>query len=248
MRPSSQPRGRSLFPALEADEAARFVSGVASGRAHEVDVVTVPAVPAVPGRAVAGGASAAVAFTPYDGAAAVVVLSIKQVFADALLAGTKRVELRRRFRRLPRGAIVALYVSAPVQAIVGAVAVRATRIASPSELWAAHAAEVGVDRHVFETYFRGVDRAVAIQVEQARRWPTPLGLPALRALGFTTHPNYTIHRPNTPLAQAIATAEQTAATAKQTAATANQPNASAGHPNAPRSTHRTPPTNQHTPP
>lgn len=62
------------------------------------------------------------------------LLSIRPVFADQILAGTKRVEFRRvRFARMVVS--VAIYATQPVGAVVGWFTVRRLVTGTPYELW-----------------------------------------------------------------------------------------------------------------
>ena len=47
------------------------------------------------------------------------LMSIKPLFAEQILSGQKRYELRRRAGEISAGSLVVLYASNPVKAIVG---------------------------------------------------------------------------------------------------------------------------------
>lgn len=108
----------------------------------------------------------------------VALLSIHPRHADAILDGTKRVELR----RVPVAddtTHVIVYATAPIQAIVGWFEVAGIDHAAPSRIWDDHRAVCGVTRREFRSYFHGADRAAAIRVGRSRRLDLPVGLHAL---------------------------------------------------------------------
>jgi predicted transcriptional regulator len=99
----------------------------------------------------------------------VVVMSIKPAYADAILRGTKRVELRRRAPRLRPGDHVLVYASAPTQRIVGWFEAGETLAAPPAELWPQVALRSGITRRDFDTYFCRSELAYGIEIVSAAR-------------------------------------------------------------------------------
>ncbi|MBN9619395.1 MAG: ASCH domain-containing protein, partial [Actinobacteria bacterium] len=90
----------------------------------------------------------------------VALMSIHPEYADAILAGTKKVE----FRKRPIAddvTHVIVYATAPVSAIVGAFTVENQATAAPSNLWRRFAKVGGITRHGFFSYF--ADRTQAIR-------------------------------------------------------------------------------------
>lgn len=92
------------------------------------------------------------------------------------MAGTKRVEFRRRpFRR--RLEYVVVYATEPVGKIVGFFEVTEVTPAAPDVLWSEFADVGGVERDQFRAYYAGRDLGYAIQVGDVwkLRRPIPLG-------------------------------------------------------------------------
>ena len=112
------------------------------------------------------------------------VLSIKPKYVDKILAGTKTVELRRTAPDLEPGAPVLLYSSSPVKAAVGYATLRRVDARSPSGLWADVAGESGVTRAEYRDYFRGADRAYALQLVDVVGASTSISLERMRLLGL----------------------------------------------------------------
>ena len=116
------------------------------------------------------------------------LLSIHPRFAEAILAGTKKVELRRRVPRIAAGAEVLIYSTLPMGAIVGKFAVEQVITPSVGQLWRQTCGMSGVTRTEFDTYFDGVATGVGILVAKATRFQTPISLKTLREVWPGFHP------------------------------------------------------------
>ncbi|MFJ9612884.1 ASCH domain-containing protein [Streptomyces noursei] len=66
------------------------------------------------------------------------LLSLYPRFATAILAGAKKVEVRRQRVAAPPGTTVVLYATAPTMALVGLARIVAISIGSPQEVWRTH--------------------------------------------------------------------------------------------------------------
>ena len=95
---------------------------------------------------------------------AAVVLSIKPEFVKAIAAGTKKVELRRRFPTNTAGMMLVIYATLPVGAAVGVVPINGVDRRSPAELWTSHEEHTGVSRSYFDQYFEGCDVGHAVEL------------------------------------------------------------------------------------
>jgi predicted transcriptional regulator len=110
----------------------------------------------------------------------VVLLSIKPKFADAIIAGDKRVEFRRtRCRADVEAAII--YVTAPTKKILGYFKIVRVEEMSPGLAWRRFCQVGGVSRAEFDQYYEGASRAVVISVGQVYRLPVDRQLSALGA-------------------------------------------------------------------
>jgi len=107
-------------------------------------------------------------------------LSLLPEFADLILDGTKRIELRRvRPRALP-GTHVVVYATSPRRAILGGCEVVDVCSGDPDEIWELHGTLAAIDRDRFDRYFVGAAQAVAIRLGNPWRLSEPLRLSVLR--------------------------------------------------------------------
>jgi predicted transcriptional regulator len=105
----------------------------------------------------------------------VALFSIKPRYADAILDGSKQVELRR--SHVPEDLThVLIYASSPEQAIVGWFEVARVEQASPTEIWRRHGSLVGVTRREFRSYLAGSRTAFAIVIGRIVRLPSSIQL------------------------------------------------------------------------
>ncbi len=107
-------------------------------------------------------------------------LSLRPSFAELILDGVKRVELRRIRPRAQRGTSVIVYATSPVKAVLGGCTVRSVLTADPDEVWELHGALASVERDGFDEYFAGAEQATAIQLSSPWRLARPVSLAALR--------------------------------------------------------------------
>ena len=105
----------------------------------------------------------------------VALLSIHPRFAEAILNGEKRVELRRS-PVAPDVSHVLIYATAPVQSVIGWFEVLGVDTGSKTSVWTQHGTVAGVSRSEYRTYFSGADRAFAIRVGKVRRLANELCL------------------------------------------------------------------------
>lgn len=112
------------------------------------------------------------------------LMSIRPQFADRILAGTKRVEFRK--RRLANDVTdVIVYATTPVRAIVGAFGIAGQDTRPPRDLWDEYAGVAGISHAPYLEYYAGRDTATAIRVGDV--WVPPAPIP-LTSLGLTRPP------------------------------------------------------------
>ncbi|MCM2505500.1 helix-turn-helix domain-containing protein [Aureimonas altamirensis] len=110
-----------------------------------------------------------------------VVISIKPIYSEKILAGQKTVELRRRFPvSAPNGVIAYIYSSSPVKAIVGTVAIRDVLRLPIEQIWAEFESTAFIERPHFEKYFEGLAHGYALLFDEVRSFSRPLPLHELR--------------------------------------------------------------------
>lgn len=119
-----------------------------------------------------------------DIATRALLISIQPRFANAILDGTKTVELRRTTPTLPPAALALIYSSSPTKALVGWATVEEIVRATPHALWNEHKNLTGVTSAEFTDYFAGRTDAYGLRLSAASRAERELSLTALRSHGL----------------------------------------------------------------
>ena len=110
----------------------------------------------------------------------VALIAIQPRFAQAILSGDKRVELRK--RRLAADIDTVLILrEAPTQRIVGRFTIASTVEASPTDLWPEFGVAGGIPHGEFMAYYAGHVPGVGLVVETAERYQRPVALAELGA-------------------------------------------------------------------
>lgn len=107
-------------------------------------------------------------------------LSLRPRFAELFLNGHKSIELRRKRPSVSKGTMVLLYASSPTMTLVGRAEVAAVHAGDIEEIWCQYGPETGVSRSEYESYFEGLDQAVAIKLINVRPLKKPRPLEDLR--------------------------------------------------------------------
>lgn len=93
------------------------------------------------------------------------LLSVHPEYAEALVAGTKRVEFRKR-ALAPDVTHVAIYATMPVGRIIGVFSVREQVTDTPVGLWKRFKRVAGIDQDRFLAYYDGHQSGVGIRVRK----------------------------------------------------------------------------------
>lgn len=113
------------------------------------------------------------------------VLALKPRFAEAILAGTKTVEVRRLMPRITVPTLALLYASGSVRALVGTCLVRSVARYPADELWHLYGTDTALSRVEFDAYLQGRDCGVALLLERSQPLAAQIPLHTLRqAHGF----------------------------------------------------------------
>ncbi|MER6178595.1 ASCH domain-containing protein [Streptosporangium sp. NPDC001681] len=140
-----------------------------------------------------------------------VLLALKPRFANAILDGSKTVELRRQRVGLTPGTVLLIYASSPVMAILGTARVRKIERERPEDIWSQYAAHVGLHRDEYDAYLKGVEFASAITLEQPSILDKPITLKELRGeQSFHPPQSYCFINPEAPGVLGALTAELSA--------------------------------------
>lgn len=121
------------------------------------------------------------------------IISIHPNYADAILAGTKTIELRRRIPELRLGTRLWIYATRPVGAVIGFVTIQSVSKAHPSTIWKRHRNGVGIDYDEFKAYFSGTEEAIAIALVSAKH-TCPITVDQLREIRGKFHPPQVLTR------------------------------------------------------
>jgi predicted transcriptional regulator len=111
-----------------------------------------------------------------------VLISLEARHAENILSGLKQVELRRRSMNVTAGTTIWMYVKLPLGRVVGSVRVKDFCSLAPSTLWKRFADVSGLTRNEFFTYFGGVSRGFALELEAPQRMPVGVSLTELRSI------------------------------------------------------------------
>ena len=130
------------------------------------------------------------------------IISIYPPYADAILKGTKTVELRRRIPDVPSGTRLWIYATRPIAAVVGVVTIADVFRAHPRTIWMKHRKRTGVDHASFSAYFADADEAIAIFLAMAHRIG-PITIKQLRKVRHKFHPPQVLLRLTEPEAKAL---------------------------------------------
>lgn len=115
------------------------------------------------------------------------LISIHPGYANAILDGTKTIELRRRVPELVNGTRLWIYATRPTAAVVGVATISDVNRAHPRTIWRKHRNGAGVDHASFVEYFQGAQEAVAILLAAVKR-VGPITIEELREIRDRFHP------------------------------------------------------------
>jgi predicted transcriptional regulator len=122
----------------------------------------------------------------------VVILSIKQQYAEAILSGKKTCELRK--GRFPKGVRLAIiYASNHEGRITGWFTVKREVVGTPAEIWHQFSNMAGISKEDFDNYYEGADSAVCLVVGEKQRLEKPID-PTEELKGFIPPQSFTYPR------------------------------------------------------
>ena len=109
------------------------------------------------------------------------LLSVRPRFADSILAGTKTAEIRRQRPAVRPRALVIIYATKPLGAIVGTARILNLSEGSPDDMWREHQASVGVTKEELDNYLTGTETAYILKLDNIQRLEPLLTLEQIRA-------------------------------------------------------------------
>jgi predicted transcriptional regulator len=111
-----------------------------------------------------------------------IIMSLEARHADNILAGTKRVELRRRPMNVATDTTVWFYVKLPIGRVLGQARVKEVHKSTPSNLWHQYSKVSGLTFDEFSEYFDGSTEGVALVLGNVKRLSGSVTLSALRSV------------------------------------------------------------------
>jgi predicted transcriptional regulator len=130
------------------------------------------------------------------------LISIHPDYANAILDGTKTIELRRRVPELVNGSRLWIYATRPTAAVVGVATISDVNRAHPRTIWRKHRDGAGVDHASFMEYFQDTQEAVAILLAAVKR-VGPITIEELREIRDRFHPPQVLLRLSDAEAKAL---------------------------------------------
>jgi predicted transcriptional regulator len=115
------------------------------------------------------------------------IISIKPPFAEAILDGSKTVELRRKIPPLAIGTRLWIYATKPTGAVIGSAVVEKIVRGTPDEIWIKFSENAGISRIGFDSYFDGAKEAIGLVLRDVSR-AKPVEIDQLRSLRTGFHP------------------------------------------------------------
>jgi predicted transcriptional regulator len=108
-------------------------------------------------------------------------LSVRPLYSEKILEGTKTVELRRRFPiSAPRGTIAYIYSSSPIRAMVGSTEIDDVIKLPLSDIWKRFGKMAKITKADFNNYFAGLDEGFALKISNSRPFSRQINLMELR--------------------------------------------------------------------
>lgn len=102
-----------------------------------------------------------------------VLLSIKPEFADRIFDGSKKYEYRKAIFKNPDVKTVIVYVSSPVQRVIGEFDIETILSDAPKNLWNETQEFSGITKEFFFDYFSKRNWGFAIKIKKVRLYSKP---------------------------------------------------------------------------
>ncbi|MGO9011215.1 MAG: hypothetical protein ACLQPN_14025 [Bryobacteraceae bacterium] len=105
-----------------------------------------------------------------------ILISVRPKHLDRIIAGTKVVEIRRRFSGRWLGCRAVLYGSHPVKSLLGEATIYSIAQGSPEEIWSRYRAQICADSDEFEKYTNACREVSAIELRDVAPYIVPMPL------------------------------------------------------------------------
>jgi len=117
-----------------------------------------------------------------------ILISIKPKYAAHIFTGEKTVELRKRRPKIPSGARIWIYATAPIAALKGYANLDRVVTGTPSEIWKEFGSQTAVCKEEFDDYFAECGKAHALVLSEIRILEHPLLLERMEKMVQGFHP------------------------------------------------------------
>jgi predicted transcriptional regulator len=108
------------------------------------------------------------------------LLSVRPRYAESILAGTKRAEIRRQRPSVRPGTPLIIYATKPLGAVIGTANIDRVCEGTPADLWDQYHQQMGVTHEEFGRYLGEIPTAYLLLLRDARRLVSPLTLDEMR--------------------------------------------------------------------
>lgn len=117
-----------------------------------------------------------------------ILISIRGRFIDSMLAGNKRIELRRRAPKIASPTRMWIYDTAPTASVRALAVVSGIKTLSPREMWDQFSGCLDLDRAEYDEYVQGKSTVAALLLCHVNALKKPVELSLMRALAGGFHP------------------------------------------------------------
>jgi predicted transcriptional regulator len=111
-----------------------------------------------------------------------ILMSIKAEYAQKVLMGEKKVEIRRKFSQKWQGHKVSIYASRPNSAIVGEVSIHKVVVDNPDNIWCKFQDQIACTKEEFYNYAGELTKVYAILLEDAIPYKSAVSLKSVTEL------------------------------------------------------------------
>ena len=120
------------------------------------------------------------------------IISIRPIFANKIIAGDKTVELRKRIPNIQPRTRLWIYATRPDAAVIGAVILEKIEEKTPEQAWAKYSADALIERGAFDAYFANAQKAYCLLLTNVQYARKRANIEQLRQLWKGFHPPRTM--------------------------------------------------------
>lgn len=110
------------------------------------------------------------------------LMSVRPKFARAIMAGDKKVEIRRSFSNRWVDQRLCIYSSSPDRCLLGEATIMSVVTGHPEEIWSSYSTQLSCSRGEFDSYAQGRSKLAAIILGHVIKYQRPVPLADIRAL------------------------------------------------------------------